>query len=252
MLRKSLAGGAVVWLALAAVTWGQDAPPPAADPAPAAAPPANEAVGQFDSNGDGQLLGQELDRARNFLRALRGVVGDRPREARAPREGDGERPMRERGGRGGGRGERGRRGDGPPAGEAPPFEIGDGEGPPRPQGPRDGEQDGGPPRQRPDQTARLFREFDDNEDGQLNRDEFTALMGALRERRGPGAAAGPPEGEAIGPPDGREGRRRDGGEGPPRGRRGGGDNGPPRREGRLPRDGEVGQAFHPGAPLEVA
>jgi hypothetical protein len=250
MLRKYLGGGAAVWLALTAGAWAQDARP-AADPAPATAPPANEAVGQFDADQDGQLLGEELERARDFLRALRGVVGDRPRNAGPPRAGGGggDRPMRERGGRGG-RGERGRDDGPPPAGDAPPFEIGGGERPPRPEGPRDGEGDGRPPQQRPNQVARLFREFDDNEDGQLNREEFTALMGALRERRGPGAADGP-QGDAVGPPERPEGRRGGGeGGGPPRGRRGGEGFGPPRRDNREggrrpPGDGDVGQAFQP-------
>jgi hypothetical protein len=272
MLRNSLGGAAAVWLAFTAGAWAQDAPPLAVDPAPPAAPPATEVVGQFDADKDGQLLGEELDRARDFLRALRGAVGDRPRSARPPRDGlgdgvgEGDQPLRERGARGG-RGERGRRGGPPPAGDAPPFEIGDGQGPPRPEGPRDGEGNPRPPQQRPDQTARLFREFDDNEDGQLNREEFTALMGALRERRGPGAGFGP-RGDAVGPPDGREGQRGGEGSGPPRGRRGGGfgpprGDGPaadsprgPRREGegglRPGRDGDVGQAFQPDASREVA
>lgn len=253
MLWKSFGGGAALWLALSASAWAQDAPPvDAADngeagataPAEEVATP-NPAMGQFDADSDGQLIGDELRRARDFMQALRGAMGNRERQAGPPRDGDGRGPMRDRGGRG----ERGRRGGPPPAGEAPPFEIGDGQGPPRPEGPPEGGDDGGrPPRQRPDQSARLFREFDDNEDGQLNRDEFIALMGALRERRGPGYGAGPPEGG----PDRPERRRGGEGGGPPRGRRGGDGFGPPRGEDeeggrRPPRDGDVGQSGRPDA-----
>jgi hypothetical protein len=256
MLRKYFGGGAALWLALSAGAWAQDAPPvdaqpsgDAADSAPADGAEANEAVSQFDSDSDGQLLGDELRRARDFMQALRGAMGNRDRAAGPPRDGDGRRPLRDRD-------ERGRRGGLPAPEDAPPFEIGDGPRPPRPEGPGEAGGDGAPPRQRPDQSMRLFREFDDNEDGQLNRDEFTALMGALRERRGLGTENGP-RGDAIGPPDRPEDRRGFGeGGGPPRGRRGEG-FGPPRREGREgarrpPRDGDGGQAFQPDASRDVA
>jgi hypothetical protein len=214
-----------------------------------------EVIEQFDANSDGELNGDEVGRARRFLQALRGLVGDRGDRPRG--EGRCDRPRADRPDEPGPKGppEEGVEGDRPP-GDRPRGDRGlrgdwrrpraDGEGPPaeRPRGPRD-------------EPRRMFKEFDADGNGELNPEEFAALMGALDQRRGPrGPGAGPdgpPEGPRFGPggpPDGRPFRRRgppDGGEGGPEFR---GPGGPPPgaedgdREGPRrfrPRDGERGR-----------
>jgi hypothetical protein len=199
------------------------------------------AIGQFDADSDGVLSGEEIIQAREFLQALRRAIGER-RDERGPR------PPRERGGEARrGLRDRGSDGDGPAEEGAPrrprrPREAGEpgapGEpGPPRPRGPRE-------PGVRP---MALFDEFDADSDGELNREEFQALMGAMRERQGFG---GPPrEGGPEGPGDrpgrgfGRRGGPRDGDPGfggPPNGE---GDDGgdPGRRPRRRGRGGDEGR-----------
>jgi hypothetical protein len=211
-----------------------------------------EVVEQFDANSDGELNGDELGRARRFLRALRGLVGDRDDRPRG--EGRRDRPRADR------------PDDADPAG--PPYEGVEGDRPRGDRGLRRGDrrrpraEGAGPPddgpRSRRDEPRRLFREFDADENGQLNPEEFAALMGSVDERRGPrGPGAGPdgpPEGPRVGPggpPEGRPFRRR----GPPDGEGGPefrGPDGPPpgadygdREEPRgrrfRPRDGERGR-----------
>jgi hypothetical protein len=238
--------------ASAAIAAAQDdAPAPPPGP-PEGAGPRRAVIEQFDADGDGALDDEEVGRARAFLQALRGEIGDRMRarrEARGERDGDppaaegapsraddaspraedprGDRPRRDRRFR-----ERGGR---PPLADAPPgLDVSPGPGgPPRPEGPppRDGD------------PMRLFERFDRDGNGELNRREFAQLMGALAERRGrPG---GRPEGPRFGPgrgPDGLPPGPPDGGGGPAFGRpegpppdRADGDRGARRFR---PRDGE--------------
>ncbi len=254
MLRTKVLCAALMWLISAAVATAQEGPPPGDPPA---GPPSPEAVhknalGQFDADGDGALIGEELGRARAFLQALRGVVGDRgPREGgpreRAGRGGDGQRrPFRgDRPGRGGP--DRGGpdRGGPPEFGDAPPWNGGDAR-PPRPgvepdeargaEGPR-------PPRvPRGPAMMRLFEEFDGDSSGSLSREEFAELMGAFRERRdaSQGGRGGPPrDGDPVGPPNGPGGPGGPDLEGAP-------DQGfgPPPGDGRPPRGGrDRGRGF---------
>lgn len=193
----------------------------------------------FDTNKDGTLDHQE---ARAIGRALRenfdvGPPGDRGPEGRRRPDG----PPR-----GEGRGPEGRRGRGP----GRPEDGDRGPGDRGPRGPRDGRgpegfgrggPGGRPPG--PPNPERLFNRFDENEDGSLSLEEFTALTHHMRERmamgppmgRGPGFERGRgPEGRGFdGPP--RDGERRGGkrGEGRPGGRRGGP---PPGPDGPSPAD----------------
>jgi hypothetical protein len=149
---------------------------------------------------------QEQRRARAFLQALRrelGDRGDRARDAerrRAARDGDRDRP----------RGPR----DGDPR-------AGDGRRPPRdgdlgPGEPEIGDQPPRPPRG-PARPMQLFAEFDADANGELNRDEFGALMAALRERGGlRGIGPGQPDGPRFGPRDRGDDARRGRRPGPPR------------------------------------
>ncbi len=234
------------WLApMAAAQEGarpDEAPPTAATPAEEAS--GDAAIGQFDADSDGVLTGEEIRQAREFLQALRRAIGER-RDERGPR------PPRERGDEARrGFGDRGPGGDGAAEDGATrrprrAREAGEpGEpGPPRPGGPRD-------PGVRP---MALFNEFDADSDGQLNREEFRALMGALRER--PGFGGPPRDGDPDGPGDrpgrgfGRRGGPRGGDpglDGPPA------DEGDPgRRERRRGRGGEGRPPRDEAAPAET-
>jgi hypothetical protein len=200
--------------------------PPKGDPAMK-----QKLLDNFDANKDGTLDHKE---ARAIGRALRenfdvGPPGDRGPEGRRRPDG----PPR-----GEGRGPEGRRGRGP---------GGPDDGDRGPRGPRGGEGRGpegrgpegfgrGGPGGRPPgppNPERLFNRFDENEDGSLSLEEFTALTHHMRERmamrppmgRGPGFERGRgPEGRGFdGPP--RDGERR--GDGRSEGRRGGGRRGGP-------------------------
>jgi hypothetical protein len=189
--------------ALGAAARAQDAPPPAAPPAesPEAEALRQEAIGQFDLDDDGALTGDEVGRARAFLQALRGEVGDRVRQR----------------GRGGDRPPRPGRST-PPEDVAPAPEL----APPAPRDP-------GPPPRPPRDGRRgpmaTFEQFDADGDGLLNRDEFLGFWNSLGDRPG---RMGPPDGRRFGGPAG--GPR--GPEGPGRG-----DNPDrPNRERRRDRD----------------
>jgi hypothetical protein len=87
----------------------------------------------------------------------------------------------------------------------------------------------------------LFKRFDADANGELNPEEFRGLMGALRERRGPGD---PPDGPRFGrrpsPPEGRPGPEVEGPPGPPPATGAGPPEGAPPRRFR-PGDGERGE-----------
>jgi hypothetical protein len=233
MLRTKMLCASLLWLTTATVATAQDSPSPGDPPAGAPSPEAvhANALGQFDADGDGALIGEELGRARDFLQALRGLVGDRGPRERGPRDGEGRRrPLRgDRTDRD--RAERGGpdRGAPPEFGDAPPWDGGDvrppGEGGNADEA--DGPERGPRPQRIPRGQAmmRLFEEFDGDSSGSLSREEFAELMGAFRERRGPG---GPPrDGDPIGPPNGPRGPEFEGAS----------DQGPPSGDGRPPRGG---------------
>ena len=229
---------------LAAGAFAQEAdpgPPPGGSPEAAAAQ--QKAMQQFDADGDGQFSLEELGQARAFLQDLRRAISDRRGDREPRRAGDEPRPPRDRG---------------PRAAAGPQDEAAPGEGPRRPRGLRDRRpprpgagpeeplteaprwnDDGGdePPRAlRGGDPMRLFERFDADGNGELNRDEFRDVMGAIRERSPGGGPEGPRAGDRGDPAGPRElGRRGPREAGPPRSE--GDEPNPPRRPLR-PRDGE--------------
>jgi hypothetical protein len=174
---------------LGAVARAQEAPPAerASAESPEAAALRQEAIGQFDLNDDGALTGDEVGRARAFLQALRGEVGDRVRQRGRGGE---RRPIPARDPRGD---------NGAPPPELVPPQTGE---PGQPPPPREGRR--GP--------MATFEQFDADGDGLLNRDEFLGFWNSLGDRPG---RMGPPEGRRfggpVGGPDARDrGDRRDG------------------------------------------
>lgn len=262
MNQLRLAAGFVLATLLAAAAAAQQvgppAPPPAnADDAEGRAP----IIKQFDANGDGELNADEIGRARQFMQALRRELGDRMEQRRGDRgprgergergdepRGDRPRPAREFGRRGPGdegpplegdgpRGERRRRDSERRDSERRDGERRDGERGPRAAGDEGPPETGAPPRRPGGEPMQLFKRFDADANGELNPEEFRGLMGALRERRGPG---GPPDGSRFGrrpgPPEGVPGPRAERPPGPPPAA----DGGPPPRRFR-PGDGERGE-----------
>ncbi|MBD13865.1 MAG: hypothetical protein CMJ72_01720 [Planctomycetaceae bacterium] len=166
-------------------------------------------LNEFDDDGDGRLNENERANAREEMQGRRGRGGgQRGPAARGPRDRDGE-------GRGPNARRRGPGNDGPP-----------GEGPRRrgPEGRRGFQERGGPEGRSgrgqhvPPDPEHVFNRFDENEDGQLSRQEFMRLSHAMREMRERG---GPPRQEF-----GRQGPRGERGPGSERGLRGGDDKGP--------------------------
>ena len=217
----------------ASAVYGQQATEAPQEEAPAAADDAagREGLGKalkehFDGNHDGALDEAERGKLREFIRERMQEFGGR--------RGEGERgPRGPRGPRGEGRRPRGPEGRGPeggPEGFGPPprwnGQVGP-EGGPGPDGPGPGPElggpqgppppDGGPPEGRgprgrgpggrgPGPMA-MFDEFDEDKDSKLDREEFGALLGRLREMRPPGPPRAWGEGRRFGPPEGgRDGR----------------------------------------------
>lgn len=222
---------------LSAVAAAQDDAPPG--PLPGGSPDGAQrspAVELFDVDGDGALNDDEIGRARSLLQELRSHLGERMRQRRGERDAVGERDGDAP------RGDRARDGRTERGGDRRlPRAADEARGP------------AAPPRGEP---MRLFGRFDADGNGELNRDEFSRLMGEIGDRRGPG---GPPEGRRFGPggppdglpgpPEGRpDGRRFRRPPTPPEGDRGPEADrpaGPPTEAGDADRDGPPPRRFRP-------
>ena len=133
-------------------------------------------IEKFDKDGDGKLNEEERAAARKFMQERRAQREGKPPWAK---EGQADKP---------------RRGDGPKAGGP----RGD-----RPRG--DGPQDRvGPPGGGPPDFGRMFKRFDADGDGKIDRKEFIAGMGKLHQlhARGNAGPRGPQGGRQFGPPEG--------------------------------------------------